>query len=144
MEKEILGMRAKPRWLLNLGGLVQFNPDGVLEKIQDSIIVKDLEVSRTEKESYLLFKYGRLKLNTAKKESLKFEKNIPYYSGQFQMNQKLYICGGTAFIKGQQQYLASLYSIDYKGKCVERDSMQSYRGFLSLTGFSPYLLALGG
>ena len=57
----------------------------------------------------------------------------------FQVNKKLYLCGGF-----QKTALSDFYCVDYQGKTTTLPEMKSKRNFLSLAGLTSHLISLGG
>ena len=96
------------------------------------------------KETNLLYLNGRFNLKTGKKEPLKFEKEFPQWSGRFQINRKMYLCGGERIVNGKVESIADFFSLDYLGKSQDLQPMSHKRGALSLSGLPSELIALGG
>ena len=106
------------------------------------IKVKPFEVDLPE--DCLLYQKGKLDLKTGKLEKIKFEMPIPLHSALFQLNRKLYVCGGFTLIESKLESLSTHFTLDFEGKSEVLQSMEFKRGYLSLSGVIPQLIAIGG
>ena len=80
-----------------------------------------IESNIFKKQEYLLFKDSRFNLETGKKETVKFEKEIPYFAGMFQNEGRMYICGGETRIS---ERLSLFFSLDYSGRCTMLEALE--------------------
>ena len=62
-------------------------------------------------------------IKTGKKENTYFTKTVQNYFASFQINRKLFFCGGEAEINGKEEKIADFFSVDYFGKSVELQPM---------------------
>lgn len=99
-----------------------------------STIRLNRDAAAPEGEDYLLYEYGKFELDTGKHLQLRFEWDIPAGSAIFQINRKLYVCGGEAEFGGQKVRLDELFCGDYEGRCRLLASMKQRRDALSLSG----------
>ena len=87
------------------------------------------------------FKYV---FETGKKEEIKIERSLPRMSITFQINKKLYLCGGFDKVEKVEQCVADFFTIDYDGKSADLAPMKNKRCHVSLSGLPSQMLSLGG
>ena len=103
------------------------------------------EKRRKQKEQILLhFKGQRFDLKTGNKEEIQLELHSLYDFAMFQVNRKLYICGGMKLTLGYWQKITDSFSIDYSGRMAQLRSMHQKRNMFTLSGNLSLLIALGG
>ena len=86
----------------------------------------------------------RFDLKTLEKETIELDRNITTWTARFQINRKLYICGGRAKINRNQLSIPDLFAIDQEGRSAELAPMRHKRQTLSLSGIPSQLIAIGG
>ena len=87
---------------------------------------------KPKKEEYFIYKNGRFNLKTKTDQTLKFEREIPPFSGRFQINRNLYIGGGTTSVNGRENYISEFFTLDYNGKSKNLNSLLQKRACFSL------------
>ena len=90
IEEDILRMKSND---VKVEDLIRFDSEEIKRSILSALNIKDLEDS-VEKEDYLLYERGRIHLKTGARENLKFDRDFPDCSARFQMQKKMYVCGG--------------------------------------------------
>ena len=75
---------------------------------------------------------------------IELDRNITTWTARFQINRKLYICGGRAKINRNQLSIPDLFAIDQEGRSAELAPMRHKRQTLSLSGIPSQLIAIGG
>ena len=69
-----------------------------------------------QREEYLLCQAGlRFDTATQKKEEILFTRNISGYAATFQINKRLYVCGGDNKISGDIVPFSDFFSVNYSG-----------------------------
>ena len=96
-------------------------------------------------EDSLLSLEGRLEKYTNKMKAIRFEKTTKLqWTGQFQVNRKLYLSGANQYRGVATNVFAKFSSLDYSGKMTELQPMQQPRTDVTLSGVPSHLIALGG
>ena len=90
IEEDIMRMKSKD---IKVEDLIRIDSEEIEKFILSALNIKDLEDS-VEKEDYLLYERGRIHLKTGARENLKFDRDFPDCSARFQMQKKMYVCGG--------------------------------------------------
>ena len=79
--------------------MIQFDRDEIFHALLDLIKLPD-EEDASQKHELALLSEGRLRfdIKTGKKEFIDFDREMSAWSARFQINRKLYVCGGRAMI----------------------------------------------
>ena len=125
--------------------MIDYDLEEIYLALLDLIRVKEPHNQTHTKEEALLALGGlKFDLESKKKERIEFDREISSWSARFQINRKLYACGGKRKVNRVEQCIADLFSVDYKGRSSELAPMKHKRCALSLSGLPAQLIALGG
>ena len=80
-----------------------------------------------QRDEELLHAEGRINVRTGMHTAIRYQKKFSLFSAFFQLNRKLYVCGGVKFTNLSSEYLSELFSLDYSGKSVELYPMRRER-----------------
>ena len=124
--------------------MIELDSEKLYLAVVDCIRVK--EEDQEKREQALLSQTGlAFLLNSGKRKHIHFDWDIPEFAASFQINRKLYFCGGKAEREnGLPWVIADFFRVGYSGKSEALQSMNIERGALSLSGLSNQLIALGG
>ena len=116
LELKIKNLTPKRKPHLNVNELLRFDEQRVYETVKSAIKLNSSAVS-PDGEDFLLYEYGKFEIDTGKHLQLRFEWPIPPGSAIFQINRKLYVCGGEAEFGATKVCLDEFFWGDYEGKC---------------------------
>ena len=88
----------------------------------------------------MVIKGHKFSIESGNKDELDFEKQVPKFGAIFQLNRKLFVCGGFVNYEPTSRF----FFLDYLGRAMHLESMKLSRGGVSLSGLTSALIALGG